>query len=376
MRVLVTGHNGYIGSVMVPVLQAAGHEVEGLDSFFFEDCSLGIEDNPQVPALRKDLRDVRVSDLQRFDAVAHLAALCNDPLGDLHPELTHEINHKASVHLAHMAREAGVQRFLYASSCSMYGAAGEDDLLTEDAALRPLTPYAVSKVRTEEDVSKLADTSFSPVFMRNATAYGLSPRLRADVVLNNLVCWAHTTGRIRIMSDGTPWRPIVHVEDISRAFDAALVAPRTAIHNQAFNVGASGENYQVRELAEIARATVPGCSVEYAAEAGPDPRSYRVDFGKLSRTFPDLKPRWNASFGAKDLYAALQEAEVTLADFQGRRYIRLAQIRHLLDRGLLDRTLRWTAVTPRVPQEGVASSTSNGRPDASTSDEGAQATAG
>lgn len=370
MRVLVTGHNGYIGSVMVPVLQAAGHEVVGLDSFFFEDCSLGIDD-PQVPALRKDLRDVRVSDLQRFDAVAHLAALCNDPLGDLHPELTHEINHKASVQLARMAREAGVQRFLYASSCSMYGAAGEDDLLTETAPLRPLTPYAVSKVRTEEDVSKLADTSFSPVFMRNATAYGLSPRLRADVVLNNLVCWAHTTGRIRIMSDGTPWRPIVHVQDISRAFEAALVAPRGAIHNQAFNVGASGENYQVRELAEIARATVPGCSVEYAAEAGPDPRSYRVDFGKLSRTFPDLKPRWNASFGAKDLYAALQEAEVTLADFQGRRYIRLAQIRHLLDRGLLDPSLRWTAATPGAWQEDVARTSPKGRPGASTRDKGA-----
>ncbi len=376
MRVLVTGHNGYIGSVMVPVLQAAGHEVVGLDSFFFADCSLDMEDCPQVPALRKDLRDVCVSDLQGFDAVAHLAALCNDPLGDLHPELTHEINHKASVQLARMAREAGVQRFLYASSCSMYGAAGEDDLLTETAPLRPLTPYAISKVRTEEDVSKLADTSFSPVFMRNATAYGLSPRLRADVVLNNLVCWAHTTGRIRIMSDGTPWRPIVHVHDISRVFETALVAPRAAIHNQAFNVGDSGENYQVRELAEIARATVPGCSVEYAAGAGPDPRSYRVDFGKLSRTFPDLKPRWNASFGAKDLYAALQEAAVTLADFQGRRYIRLAQIRYLLDRGLLDPTLRWTAARPGAWQESAASSTLKPRPGTSTRDEGLQATAG
>lgn len=342
MRVLVTGHNGYIGSVMVPVLQAAGHAVVGLDTFFFEDCSLGGEDGDGVPALRRDIRDLQAADLEGFDAIAHLAALCNDPLGDLHPEWTHEINHQASVRLAGMARAAGVQRFLYASSCSMYGAAGGDDVLTEDAPLRPLTAYALSKVRTEEDVAKLADASFSPIFMRNATAYGLSPRLRADVVLNNLVCWAHTTGRIRIMSDGTPWRPIVHVQDIGRAFAAALAAPRDSIHNEAFNVGANGENYQVRELAEIVRSTVPACTIEYAADAGPDPRSYRVDFGKLSRTFPDLKPQWNASFGAKDLYAALQEAQVTLEDFQGRKYIRLSQIKHLLGRGLLDDALRWT----------------------------------
>jgi len=342
MRVLVTGHNGYIGSVMVPVLEAAGHVVEGLDTFLFEDCSLNIEDGSRVPALRKDIRDIQVKDLAGFDAVVHLAALCNDPLGDLHPEWTHEINHQASVLLARVAREAGVQRFLYASSCSMYGAARGDDVLTEEAPLRPLTPYAISKVRTEEDVARLADASFSPIFMRNATAYGVSPRLRADVVLNNLVCWAHTTGRIRIMSDGTPWRPIVHVQDISCAFAAALTAPRAAIHNQAFNVGANGENYQVRELAEIVRTTVPGCTVEYAEGAGPDPRSYRVDFGKLGRTFRDLKPQWNASFGAKDLHAALQEANVTLADFQGRKYIRLSQVKHLLEHGLLDGTLRWT----------------------------------
>lgn len=341
MRVLVTGHNGYIGSVMVPILQAAGHEVVGLDSFFFEDCGLPGEDH-HVPALRKDIRDVLPSDLEGFDAVAHLAALCNDPLGDLHPEWTYDINHKASVQLATMACAAGASRFLYASSCSMYGAAGGDEVLTEEAPLRPLTSYAISKVRTEEDVSKLADRSFSPVFMRNATAYGLSPRLRADVVLNNLVCWAHTTGRVRIMSDGTPWRPIVHVQDIARAFAAVLAAPRETIHNQAFNVGANGENYQVRELAEIVQNTVPGCTVEYAEEAGPDPRSYRVDFNKLSRAFPDFKPQWNASFGAKDLYAALQEANVTLADFHGRKYIRLSQIKHLLGRQLLDDTLRWT----------------------------------
>jgi len=340
MRVLVTGHNGYIGSVMVPVLKMAGHDVVGLDTFFFEECTLRDEEH-RVPAIRKDIRDVQAGDLQGFDAVVHLAALCNDPLGDLHPEWTRDINHLASVHLARLSRDAGVRRFLYASSCSMYGAAGGDDILTEDAPLRPLTAYAVSKVRTEEDVAKLADAAFSPVFMRNATAYGASPRLRADVVLNNLVCWAHTTGRIRLTSDGSAWRPIVHVDDIARAFAAALAAPRQIVHNQAFNVGANGENYQVRALAEIVRSIVPGCSVEYAKEAGADPRSYRVDFSRLTRTFPDLEPLWNASAGAKDLYAALQEAQVTQSDFQGRRYVRLAQIKHLLEAGRLDPTLRW-----------------------------------
>jgi nucleoside-diphosphate-sugar epimerase len=340
MRVLVTGHNGYIGSVMVPELLAAGHEVIGLDTFFFEDCTLG-NDHDGVPAIRKDIRDVQVGDLQGVDAIIHLAALCNDPLGDLDPRWTHEINHRASIQLALLARDAGVRRLLYASSCSIYGAAGSDDLLNEEAPVRPLTAYATSKVRTEEALAMLADPSFSPVFMRNATAYGLSPRLRADVVLNNFVCWAHTTGRIRIMSDGTPWRPIVHVQDIARAFATALVAPREVIHNQAFNVGATAENYQVRELAEIVRGTVAGCTLEYVTDTGPDPRSYRVDFGKLARTFPGLRPRWNASFGAKDLYAALQEADVTLEEFQGRRYTRLAQITHLLGSDRLDGTLRW-----------------------------------
>jgi nucleoside-diphosphate-sugar epimerase len=340
MKVLVTGHNGYIGSVMVPILQSAGHRVVGLDSFYFEDCLLGEEDQG-VLAIRKDIRDVEVSDLEGFEAVVHLAALCNDPIGDLNADWTHDINYQASVRLARMAREAGVRRFLYASSCSMYGASEGSEALSEEAPLRPLTAYALSKVRTEEGVAPLADAEFSPVFMRNATAYGFSPHLRADVVLNNLVCWAHTTGKIRIMSDGTPWRPIVHVQDISRAFAAALVAPRDTIHNQAFNVGADAENYQVSELAEIVRATVAGCTVEYAESAGPDPRSYRVSFRKLARAFPDFKPHWNASFGAKELYAALQECGVTLQDFQGRMYIRLTQLKHLLEGGYLDDTLRW-----------------------------------
>jgi nucleoside-diphosphate-sugar epimerase len=342
MRVLVTGHDGYIGSVMAPLLKRLGHDVVGLDTYYFEDCTFG-EDADWIPSLRRDIRDLTVSDLEGFDAVVHLAALCNDPLGDLNTDWTYDINFTASVRLAELAREAGVRRYLYASSCSMYGASGSEDILTEEAPLRPITPYATSKVRTEEGVSKLADGDFSPVFMRNATAYGVSPRLRADVVLNNLVCWAHTTGRIRIMSDGTPWRPIVHVQDISRAFAAALVAPREAIHNQAFNVGSNGENYQVMELAEIVRDTVPGCQVEFGPGAGPDPRSYRVDFNKLGRLLPDFRPQWNASFGAKDLYSALQQIALSFEDFQGRKYIRLGQFKHLLERGQLDSTLRWTA---------------------------------
>lgn len=356
MRVLVTGHNGYIGSVMAPLLKRLGHDVVGLDTFYFEDCTFG-DDPDWIPSLRRDIRDLTVKDLEGFDAVAHLAALCNDPLGDLNSDWTYDINYTASVRLAELSREAGVQRFLYASSCSMYGAAGED-VLSEEAPLRPITPYATSKVRTEEAVAKLADSGFSPVFMRNATAYGVSPRLRADVVLNNLVCWAHTTGRIRIMSDGTPWRPIVHVQDISGAFAVALTAPREAIHNQAFNVGSNGENYQVLELAEIVRATVPGCKVEFGPGAGPDPRSYRVDFAKLGRALPEFRPQWNASFGAKDLYGALQQVALSFDDFQGRKYIRLTQFKHLLDNGRLDPTLRWA---PREAQAGGMTA-SAGRP--------------
>lgn len=339
MRILVTGHNGYIGSVMVPLLQTAGHDVIGLDTYYFEDCTLW-EDRQEVSALRKDVRDVTLADLRGFDAVIHLAALSNDSLGDLKPEWTYEINHTASVRLALLAKGAGIQRFLYSSSCSMYGAAG-DVMLGEEAPLHPLTPYAESKVRTEEDVSKLADADFSPVFMRNATAYGISSHLRADVVLNNLVCWAYTTGKVRILSDGTPWRPIVHVEDIATAFIAVLVAPKEAIHNQAFNVGVNGENYQVRDLAEIVREMVSGCRVEFAGQGGPDPRNYRVDFSKLSRTLPEYKPKWNAKLGAKELYSTFQRVGLTPEDFQGRKYIRLAQLKYLINLGYLDSNLQW-----------------------------------
>jgi nucleoside-diphosphate-sugar epimerase len=340
MRVLVTGHNGYLGSVLVPVLVGAGHDVVGLDTFFFEECSLGGEQTG-VPTIRKDIRDVGPSDLLGIAGVVHLAALSDGPLGDLRPESTYDINHLASLQLARIARDAGVQRFLFASSCSLYRANGAEDLVTEESPREPTTAYAISKARAEDDIAGLATAAFSPVFMRNATPYGLSPRLRADFVLNDLVCRAHATGRVPIVDDGSSWWPIVHVQDIARAFAVALTAPRAAVHNQAFNVGAKDENYQLRELAEIVRGTVAGCTVEYAEGVGPAPRSHRVDFSKLARALPDFAPQWNASFGAKDLYAALQEANVTPADFHGPRFLRLARLSQLLDRQLLDDRLRW-----------------------------------
>jgi nucleoside-diphosphate-sugar epimerase len=340
MRVLLTGHAGYIGSVTSRVLREAGHEVVGIDTGFFAACGFP---GPTPPILerRKDVRDLTLADLSGIDAVVHLAALCNDPLGDLDAGLTIAINYEASAQLARLARDAGVSRFVFASSCSMYGAAAGSDLLTESAPLRPLTAYAESKVRTEEALDRLADADFSPVSLRNATAYGLSPRLRGDVVLNNLVGWAHTTGRVRIMSDGTPWRPIVHVEDIARASAACLVASRERIHNQAFNVGRNDENYQVRDIAEIVRETVPGATIEYAGETGPDPRNYRVDFSKVSRELPEFQPVWTARRGAREVYHALHAAEIDRETFLGPRFIRLARIRQLRESGALDPSLRW-----------------------------------
>ena len=340
-KVLITGHAGYIGAVMVPLLRAAGHEITGCDTYYFEGRDV-VESPRAFKVIRKDIRDLCDHDLEGFDAIVHLAALSNDPLGELNPGLTLEINFSASVRLAKIAKSAGVKRFLYSSSCSIYGAAG-DDVLDETAPLRPVTVYAESKVRTEEALSKLASDGFSPVFFRNATAYGVSPSLRADLVLNNLCCWAYTTKRIRIMSDGTPWRPIVHIEDIARAFAAALVAPVEAIHNQAFNVGRNAENYQVRDLASIVHEVIPGCRVEYVGNGGPDPRSYRVDFGRIARTLPSFQPEWDARQGVHQLFQSFRTNGLTREDFEGWRFTRLAQLKRLIAAGQVDASLRWLA---------------------------------
>jgi nucleoside-diphosphate-sugar epimerase len=290
---------------------------------------------------RKDIRDLVLEDLVGFDAIIHLAALSNDPLGELNPELTYEINHRASVRLAKLAREAGVERFLFSSSCSVYGFAEPGELVTEESPLHPLTPYASSKIRTEQELASLASDHFSPVFLRNATAYGWSAHFRADLVLNNLAAWAHTTGEIHILSDGTPWRPLIHVQDIASAFAAALDAPREAIHNQAFNVGVAGENYQVRDLALAIQETFPGCEVRYAGQGGPDPRSYRVDFSKISTMLPGFTADWNIRKGARDLRDAFQQIRLAKEDFTGPRYTRLARVNELVRAGLLDDQLRW-----------------------------------
>lgn len=325
---------------MVPLLIREGHSVTGLDSDWFEQSAFS-EMPGKIVSRKKDLRDLGPSDVEGFDAIVHLAGLSNDPLGDLNPALTHEINHGASVQLARLAKKAGVGRFLFSSSCSTYGAANPEELLDEEAEFRPVTAYGRSKVLVEQDVAKLADANFSPVFLRNATAYGVSPRLRFDLVLNNLVAWALTTGRIYIKSDGTPWRPIVHIEDICRAFIAALNAPREVIHCKAFNVGRTEENYQIRDLAEIVRETVPGCRVDYAQGGGPDTRCYRVNFSKINRTLPEFKPRWNARRGARELYDALRDANLRPEDFEGPRYKRIAHLQQLLNSGRLGADLRW-----------------------------------
>lgn len=343
-RILVTGHHGYIGAVLARLLKDAGHEVVGLDSDLFANNRF-VGKVAEIPSIIRDLRDVEPADLEGFEAVLHLAALSNDPLGDLNPELTYKINHEASMQLARLAKKAGVRRFIFSSSCSMYGAAGSS-MLDELAPFNPVTPYAESKVLVERELTSLADQNFSPVFLRNTTAYGVSPYMRFDIVLNNLVAWAYTTGKVTIQSDGTPWRPLIHIEDICRAFIAALEAPVEIIHNQAFNVGITEENYQVRELAQVVQETVPGCAIDYSPNGGPDPRSYRVNFGKIKSALPGFQPKWNIRRGAQELYDACREAKLTFEDFEGQRFKRITHIRKLLADGQLDSQLRWANTRP------------------------------
>jgi nucleoside-diphosphate-sugar epimerase len=343
MRVLVTGHKGYIGTVMVPMLTAKKYDVVGLDSDLYERSTFG-DGIVEIPEIKKDIRDIELKDVEGFDAVLHLAGLSNDPLGNLNPGLTEDINHLASVKLAKLAKQAGVSRFVFSSSCSNYGAGGED-WLDESSAFNPVTPYGVSKVKVEQDVSQLADDNFSPTFLRNATAYGVSPRLRFDLVLNNLVAWALTKGLVYIKSDGSPWRPIVHIEDISRAFIAVLEAPKEKIHNEAFNVGRNEDNYQIRDLANIVKEIVPNCQIEYATDAGPDLRCYRVNCSKIMEVLPNFKPQWDARKGAIELYEAYQKVGLTLEEFEGPRYQRIAHIKYLLSQDLLDENLRWKKAT-------------------------------
>jgi len=340
MRTLVTGHQGYIGATLCPILSNAGMEVVGLDTGYFEECVFyGSPANPRN--IKKDIRDVAPEDLEGIDGIVHLAALSNDPLGDLKNGWTEDINHHGTMRLAEMAKTAGVKRFVYASSCSMYGTSGIEGAVDESAPLNPLTSYAVSKVRCEEGLSRLADDTFSPAYMRNATAFGLSERVRLDIVVNNLTAWAVTTKKIRIMSDGSPWRPLVHIEDISKAALALLEAPREKMHDQAFNIGLNSENFRVREIAEIVADVVPGCELEITGEAGADQRSYRVSFDKFDTTFPDANMGRTVRSGVEELYKAYTSEKMSYADFDGPRYIRLKQLQKLLDEQNLDGDLRW-----------------------------------
>jgi nucleoside-diphosphate-sugar epimerase len=340
MKVLLTGHKGYIGTVLTKLLVNSGHDVVGLDSDLYRLCTYG-EGIVKIPEIIKDVRDVEKKDLEGIDTVMHLAGLSNDPLGDLNPDLTFEINHLASVRLAEIAKELGIKRFIFSSSCSNYGAAG-DDMLTEESEFNPVTPYGISKVRVEQDLSKMADDNFHPTYLRNSTAFGMSPRIRFDLVLNNLTAWAFTTQKVHLKSDGTPWRPIVHIEDISRAFIAVMNAPIEAIHNEAFNVGRNEDNFRIREIAKIVADTVPDCDLSYADDAGPDKRNYRVDSSKILRVLPEFKPQWSAAKGAQELYENYNKFGLTLEEFEGIKFQRIAHIRHLIGSGILNNSLRWT----------------------------------
>jgi nucleoside-diphosphate-sugar epimerase len=340
-KILVTGHDGYIGSVMTPHLQSAGYDVTGLDTGYFSECTL-VPGGGTMKVIKKDLRDLTAKDLEGFDAVVHLAALSNDPIGNLNDSWTEDINFHASVKLAELARSAGVQRFLFSSSCIMYGAANTE-VVTEESPLDPKTEYARSKVKAEAAITKLTAPGFSPVFLRNGTIYGVSPRMRFDTVFNDLLGMAVTTGKVMVYSDGKPWRPVIHVQDVARMFEAALAAPVEKIHNQAFNAGANALNHQIIELANIAVKTVPGCKLEVVAKSGADQRTYKADFGKFAKTFPDFKFKWDAVTGAQELYEAFKGVGLKHEDFVDKKFTRLKWLRYLLDSKKLDGALRWSA---------------------------------
>jgi nucleoside-diphosphate-sugar epimerase len=343
MRVLLTGNEGYIGTILVPWLWARNHEVIGLDSGLFRECTLRSAIRP-VPTIRKDVRDVELRDLDGIEAVIHLAGLSNDPLGNLNPRLTFEINHEAAVRLAELARRAGVRRFLYASTCSVYGAAG-DDMLDEDSAFNPVTPYAESKARSETDLRRLAGRAFCPVYLRAATAYGVSPLLRFDLAVNNLVAWAATTGRVFLKSLGTSWRPLVHIEDIALAYITLLHAPEAKVHNQAFNIGRTAENYRIADVAEIVRQAVPNTRIEFAPDASPDLRNYRVSCDRISRELPEYRTHWTVAHGVEEVYQAIADTGLSSDHFEGPRYNRIAYLKQLLADGRVVDDLRWAGPT-------------------------------
>ncbi|MCW2936107.1 MAG: NAD-dependent dehydratase [Actinomycetia bacterium] len=339
MKVLVAGDGGYIGTVLVPFLRAVGHQVDGLDLGLYDGCDFGPPPE-DTPARRPvDIREVTPSQVAGYDAIVCLAALSNDPLGDLNPQATYSINLAGTLHLARVSKKAGVPRFLFSSSCSLYGAAGSASV-AEDAPMSPVTPYGETKAAAERGLAPLADDDFSPTYLRNATAFGASRRLRLDIVVNNLTAAAVTTNQVRLESDGTPWRPLVHIEDISRAFLAMLEAPREVVHNEAFNVGRDEDNVQVRDIANMVAEAVPGAVVTLADNAGPDLRSYKVNFAKLTDTFPSLKLRWTVREGIDELIASYTKNGFTYDDFTSGRFVRLRRIKELLAADTVDDLLR------------------------------------